>query len=712
MNISSSLAIQNLQPPPGTKGVKRQAATSPPQFSGKGGDETLLKQALKSPNLKNISGLPNLNTIEQAINKGQPIPLDGGKSGTRQILYGVIKPGANGKPEIKTNFDIANQLISPGLSSIQNLPAEGQAFFVLADKGEKTNAALKQIVSDVIPAHLQTTITTTDKKGVKTEEKGQVIYSDLLEKLCNGQNHLLSDRLRNDIELAMKGESVTPLGQNKTLDFSDMGNFYKVLTPGNASLQAKLNAKGDAFRSKLLGLELARKIYSEGQEVEWQSVAFSLALGGVGEPGINALFHEGGTTATIARTALMSGIDITGNVLSVMGMIKEKHKSLSTETIWGPKGQRKFFNPAGKAGPDVKDGVKHGLVYGLTIGAPFNAPAGAVLSIPNADVLSRSVIGGLSGIGSAVAIPPAVKKDLNTFTESIKKLEKKGAIKKPDNVKTDAETDKWARQMALKEMNTRLGYASSIKATHPLPLIGAGAAILGAEKLGIPREYVQTAFMGLAPVMNNALRLVFAGAEKLFTIPQRMKTLESVVMNDDPKKAKENEKKLNDALYGSGTFGSWSSWYTDKLTNTTLIAGIAAVLFAAEVAYFFQTKKKHDNDADKAQAHQPHLNLKPSHYPMEFGDKTLASQPSAWANPFNSQAINQAAAMPQQPAWPSQPIAWQNPGLTALPPRNYNALNYNPQRFNQPQAAFSKPLQPWQSPFAAYPAANLVAAQH
>lgn len=687
MNISLPPAVPAKRPISNQSYQPSGPQVSTPRFTGNTPQGTLIELAKK----KFPSETTNPSALEHAIKNGLPIPLRNGG----QVLYGTIHKNAQGQYEVKTSFEKARKLINPGLGSISHLSSNEEFFFVEESKSPETHQALQKIVSELIPTHLQGSPAANAPKDKHQTESGQIIYSDLIEKLVLGQSKLLAPKLQEDLANALQGKSVevTPQsGKSKILNFSDMSGFYKIITPNNPDLQKKLNDKSTPFRSQLLGLELARKIYSEGQEVEWKSVALSLGLGAVGEPTIHALFKDGGTAATVARSGLMSGIDILGNVLSVMGMVKEKHKSLSMDTIFGPKGQRSYLNPAGKAGPDIKDGAKHGFLYGLGIGVPFNIPAGGVLSLPNTGVLPRSVIGGLSDIGSAVAIPPAVKKDLKVFEDNIKYLLKKGTLEVP---KGQNET-KWVRKLALKEMNTRLGYASSIKATHPLPLVGTGAAILGAEKLGIPREYVQTAFMCLAPVMNNFLRLVFTGTEKFHTIPQRMKKLESLMMESDAKGAtpEKTQKEMDKALSGSGLFGGW---YTEKLANTALIACIGAVLLTAEVLYYLQTKKKSEQAETNQETSktQPQLNLKPTHFPMGFGDKV--QQPSPLTNPFSNWP-----ALPPQASWPNPPVGWTH--YAPLNPPLYNAPVYRPQPLLQP--AYQPSVSPMPLPFP-YQAVNL-----
>jgi hypothetical protein len=324
-------------------------------------------------------------------------------------------------------------------------------------------------------------------------------------------------------------------------------------------LSGQLNQPSHVWpvRQKLLGLTLANKIYAENQQVEWHSIAVSLALGVAGEPTINHIFKEGGPVASTIRTGLMSGVDILGNIMSVAGIAKEnlneRGETLSLKSIYGTNNGLKILKHPwqmnGEAGPIIQQGIKEGGIGGL-FGILYNIPAGMILSMPTADIPSRSVIGGIGAAGSAVAIPNVIRSTKHSFERSIEALVKEGVIRLPDNIDpTSKEGKKLIEKMALKEMNARIGIASSIKATNPPVLAGTGSVILAAETLGIPRPYVQTAYMSLAPVMHNFLRLLYTGLEKYWVIPHRMQKIEKLVKEAGNKSFSEKQSKALDKAF-------------------------------------------------------------------------------------------------------------------------------------------------------------------
>lgn len=514
----------------------------------------------------------NREQLLQAIQKGKKLPLPKGY----RIEYAIIHP--NG--QVESPFNRARALVEPVARRPANRPRQPQPVLITIQTPH-TNKALEQFIEHVLKkefAHSHK----NPKSGITTNN---VVLSDLIEKLISGHTE-------SGLPEAIRDKVLDHLSGN-VADYQKLGNLYRINVPGNPELTQTLNKTNNTLRQKLIGLELARKVYAESQDVEWQSIALSLGLGATGEPLINHMFKDGGTTASIARTGLISGLDITGNILSVFGVVnenlKDRQKKLSFETLYGPKEKRSFpkelFNPQGEAGPDIKQGVRVGVLGGM-LGMLFNIPAGSILSMPNADIASRSVIGGLSGIGSAVAIPTVIKESKESFKVSIKALIDKGLIKLPKSIQGNpAKTEQYIERLALKELNARIGIASSIKATHPIPLAGLGGAILAAEKLGIPRSYVQTAYMAVAPVMHNFIRLGTTGTEKFWTIPQRMNTLEKLILASEMEKdGKFNAQQLE--RMDKAFLSNQDHWLSNGLTQTTQVALAGGLLLTAEVLYF------------------------------------------------------------------------------------------------------------------------------
>ncbi len=577
---------QPLRPP------QTRLAESGLQFGSRATDLNTQQQRQLAREISATLKLPEASQADllARIQQGRKLQLPKGYG----LEYGFIHPDGR----IESPYPKLKSMLQPAMQQAKKqglLPQSAQPV-LLPVETPQTTALLQTMIDGVLKKEFAQPYR-NPKTGIVTNN---VILTDLIEKLISGyaDTDLPQPTIAN-INRRLNGQ---------TPEFEGLRQLYRIRVPGNPDLTRTLN-RSPRTRQQLLGLDLAQKIYADSQDVEWHSIALSLGLGVVGEPTINHFFKEGGTVATAIRTGLMSAIDITGNVLSVMGVVNEnlkaRDKTLSFETIYGPKNQRNLlktlFNPQGEAGPDIKHGVKAGLLGGL-FGVWFNVPAGGILSMPGADVASRAVIGGIGAAGSAAAIPFAIREAKENFKASIRMLIEKGQIQPPESVrKHPAKLEKYIEKMALKELNARIGMASSIKATHPVPLVGTGAVILAGEKLGIPREYVQTAYMALAPVMHNFLRLVYTGVEKFWTIPNRMRKLEKLVcdsQNEAQRKFNRQQLQQMDKAFLSGQ----DEWLGKLVGNFSAVITTSAILLAAEVLYF---TKAMQTEKSQKQAAQP-----------------------------------------------------------------------------------------------------------
>jgi hypothetical protein len=578
-----------LKPIPAYATNKRMANTvDTPRFSGQSHPTGLQEkqiQALAESILQEIGSDPKKTDSAKAlvadIKQNRPLTLPEGY----RLQYGVIFP--DGK--IKSPYPEAQSLLQGALHD----PAlrsglSGPTPILLKIASPTTEQAFTRTIKNVLRStNRGLAHTYTSKNGV---ENHNVILTDLIENLVSGNRQLMSKAVQENVLPAL-------LGTDR--EDNPLRGKYQAIIPGNQALSQQLN-RNQAFqnaREKRMGLDLAQKVYSEGQKVESTSVILSLIIGGLSEPTINHFFHDGGPIASIARTTILSGVDILGNILSVMGMVSDRLESrelkLSLKTVFGKNGIKDILkNPKmeGAAGPDIKQGIKVGMQGGI-LGVLTNIPAATIMSLNNADLLSRSVIGGIGAASSGVAIPFEVRDSKESLVHSIEELVKQGMIKLPDHLKSE-EKKKYIERLAFKEMNSRLGYASSIKAMNPVPLIGTGTAILGSEKLGIPREYAQTAYMGLAPVMHNFLRLVYAGWEKKHVIPRRLNKMEQLVNASPDKPFTEKQRKELDNAFLSG----FDSTLDKCLTSTVPLLTTAGAVFGTEFLYFAHTWRKSKQD--------------------------------------------------------------------------------------------------------------------
>lgn len=348
----------------------------------------------------------NPSSLLASLQKAQKLKLPKGYA----LEYGFIHPDGR----VESPYPKLRSVLQPWVNEAKKqhrLPQSPQPVLLTLETPQ-TTLALKKMIDTVLKKDFAQTYR-NPKTGIVTNN---IMLTDLVEKLiCGHANTVLPKPVAEKINRMLEGE---------TPGYSDLSKLYRLNIPGNSALTHTLN-RDSKTRQQLLGLDLAQKIYAESQDIEWHSIALSLGLGVAGEPTINHFFKDGGHAATAIRTGLMSAIDITGNILSVMGVVNEnlhaRNKTLSVESVYGPKNQRNLlktlFNPQGEAGPDIKHGVRAGLLGGL-FGVWFNVPAGGILSMPKADVASRSVIGGLGCAGSAVAIPFAIRDSKENFKAS------------------------------------------------------------------------------------------------------------------------------------------------------------------------------------------------------------------------------------------------------------------------------------------------------
>lgn len=639
----------------------------------------------------------NRQALAAAIRRNKALPLPKGYN----IQYGVIHP--DGKvdspyPEIKL-------LAEATWKALPHKPDKPQPL-ILTVQTPETSVLLEKYIKDSLK---KTFAHEYMDSGTRVKHRN-VILSDLIEKLISGQ--ATADNVPQEIFSGLRGDNAR---QNP------LGSLYQLTIPGNNPLTGQLGRSAAwPVRQKLLGLDLARKVYAESQEVEWESIALSLVLGVAGEPTINHIFPGGGPVASTIRTTLMSGIDILGNILSVAGVakenLKERGQSLSFKTVYGP-GKTVFdiaknpWDMKGEAGPLIQQGIKAGGLGGL-LGILFNVPAGTILSMPQADIAARSVIGGIGAAGSAVAIPTVIRDTKASYEHSIRALVKEGKIRLSGNIDADSpQGRKFIERMALKELNARIGIASSIKATNPVVLAGTGTIILAGEALGIPREYVQTAYMALAPVMHNFLRLMFTGVEKLWTIPRRMTQLQKLVRESENAPFNERQTQLLDKALLSGMDERLGRGVSSMAT--ALLTG--SVLLGAEVLYFLQAFRK-------SKAEPLHSLFPSSKTDVLPGPATLPGlqtpysamsrfqvQPQFYPQPvFNRPFISSSIPMlfpQQQPGFAYYP-APQIAQTTILPPFGYPPFRPgNPYASSQQPAPMTVPTMtpyPWLSSSSSY----------
>ncbi|MBY0403777.1 MAG: hypothetical protein K2X66_07740, partial [Cyanobacteria bacterium] len=239
---------------------------------------------------------------------------------------------------------------------------------------------------------------------------------------------------------------------------------------------------------------------------------------------------------------------------------------LSKDNVFGPDDQgntkswwqilKNPFSWKGKAGPFVKRATDSAIKGAIT-GAALSAPAGWVLSNPNASLEAQALSGAMGTLGTATSIPFNIRATLPQVYLATRMLIEQGKIPVPEDIKKDEKKLKaFALRLAEQDLLSRLGFAASMKAYALTPL---SSLILLSQVLGVPREVAQTVFMGVAPAMENLLRLALTVNRLKFTNPNNMAKAESMILRSGNHPFEPHQDKRLERLFADG-FGRSVAW--------------------------------------------------------------------------------------------------------------------------------------------------------
>lgn len=297
----------------------------------------------------------------------------------------------------------------------------------------------------------------------------------------------------------------------------------------------------EPLKTRLAAIETARMQYTERVDVKevLSSLTKGALVGGLGETIIHTTIHDGGVTAGAMRSGLLVMVDAIDNVYGEMGVLHSDLEAnglkMSKETIFGTSSWwqiiKNKFKMSGPGGIFAKRAVTS-AAKGAATGALIAAPVGFTLSDPTASAATRALVGGPGTLGTATAIPFNIRATLPQVHYTIMHLVNEGKITVPDEIKQDpAKLKKYVRSMAEQELLSRLGFNASMKAFSLVPLSGG---ILALEAVGVPREALQIIFMGVAPAMENVMRLGLTLKQLKFNNPRNMAKAETMVVQDGP----------------------------------------------------------------------------------------------------------------------------------------------------------------------------------
>lgn len=470
--------------------------------------------------------------IAQAISSGLPQPLKG-----QEFRLGIIYP--NG--QIKTNDPLFEKIGKYLLKKMppETIPAEGLAIAV-RERGTETYKAVEDFLEKQVIPYFQINrkVTTIDKeKKEKEVEVLQTVAWPFFEKVISGDP--LPEKYKNLADELGK----LPL--------------FTIKSPTTEKNQKLLEEQFLPMKKRLSALETATMQYSD--RVHISEVIASMTAGSIIGAGGEILIHtnipEGGPAAAAARTGTLVFIDMVDGMFGEMGVLMSDLEAngmeLTLDSVYGPNKEGKpktwwqiIKNPfgwKGKAAPFAKRAASS-AVKGATLGAVLSAPAGIVLTSPGASIATRALTGGTGTLGTATSIPFNIRATLPQVYMATRALIDEGKIDVPEDIKNDEKKLKnFATALAQQDLLSRLGFAASMKAYSLTPLSGL---ILFSETIGVPREVAQTIFMGVAPAMENLLRLILTMSRLKLSNPKNMAYAEGLILDsgDTPFASKQKTK--------------------------------------------------------------------------------------------------------------------------------------------------------------------------
>jgi hypothetical protein len=460
-------------------------------------------------------------TVAIQLAKGVMQPFPG-----QEFRFGVIQK--NG--QIRSNDPIFQKI---GQYLLKRIPAdlipEDGLPVVLRERGKDTHPAMAKFLHEMVIPYFQVAQTlpvlNPKNKPNKSEiEVFQTIPWPFFKAVASNQP------LNSDYQFMAQAMDELPL--------------YHLGAPIAPAAEAKLQEAFLPLKQRLSAIESATMQYSD--QVHLKEVLLSMMAGAsVGVTGELATQHflEGhGPAAAAARTGTLVLVDMVDGFLGEMGVLQGDLQasglSLNRDAIYGKNqdGSKKSMwqilkNPFKWDGPAklFLKRASNSAVKGALLGSVLSAPAGIVLSDPTATLASRSLVGGVGTLGTATSIPFNIRATLPQVYLATMTLIEQGKIPVPAEIKKDEkQLRKYAMRIAEQDLLSRLGFAASMKAYTLTPLSGL---ILFSETFGVPREVAQTIYMGLAPAMENLVRLMLTVGRLKMTNPANMARAERLVLD-------------------------------------------------------------------------------------------------------------------------------------------------------------------------------------
>lgn len=482
-----------------------------------------------------------LAAMSKALMDGKSVSPD------NSILFGMVYPNGTVKSNDASFSKIAGHILAA--LPQEGIPKEGFPMAIQL-RNEQGFQVLKEFLEgEVIPAfQLKGELTLDNKKNLKVFETVAWPF----------------------FQAVISGESLPPKVQPLLEKLKQLPLFKLQIGNLPEAMNEKAQQAFAPIRTRLAAIETARMQYSD--RVNIKEVVGSLTkgaiVGGVGELVIHSVVPDGGLTAGAMRSGLLVAVDAVDNVYGEMGVLHSDLEAnglkMDKETVFGEKSWWKIiknkFKMKGPGGIFAKRAASSAL-KGAAAGAVIAGPVGFTLSNESASALTRAAVGGPGTLGTATAIPFNIRATMPQVYYTIRHLIDEEKIAVPEAIKNNPkQLKKYARNLAEQELLSRLGFSASMKAFSLVPLSGG---ILALEMVGVPRELVQVVFMGVAPAMENVLRLGITLRQLKVSNPKKMNQVQQMVSEAGVKEFTPKNKSRLSRLFAD----RWSKWVNKVLTN-------------------------------------------------------------------------------------------------------------------------------------------------
>lgn len=550
-------------------------------FSGQGPATGFNRHEIRrlSGALKRFLSADQLKAVQAALQEGKTADID------CRYLAGFLYPDGSVKGSDPQFEALGKHLLSDDAVK-KLLPANGLPVAVRV-RDLSTREPVKEFLEEeVIPAHKMEVVRFPGEKERQTASETKRL------RLRNKKQEDGPKPLKVHeavawpfLAAAMAGETVGENARHLQEKLDDLPVYDLFVAEGSDTLQSALQTRYKPLKQRLAALEVAKMAYSG--RVNVREVITSLLIGsGVGASGELLTHHylHGGTAAAIARFFVLTGVDVIDNFFGEMGVLTSDLEAngieLSRQSVFGSFKDRKrtgnfikdiwhYLKMNGPAGFFAKRSIKSAL-KGAGVGATLSPWIAISLSNPGTPTAIKSLTGGANSMGTAAAIPFNVRTTMPQIYLTVRHLIDQGVIRLPEGIDADDEAavKEYAKHVGRQEMMSRLGFNASMKAFVTTPasglILAAAPALMAA---GMPPDVAQTAtrtaFMTVAPAMENLARMMYMGKSMKFTIPRHMRQVEKFILSSADHRLNDDEKQTVENLFADRP----SKFIYDRLTT-------------------------------------------------------------------------------------------------------------------------------------------------